>query len=161
MTRGRHAAGCISHSISSQPANFIWISDAVLTQTFSRFCRLQRRHGSCVPGPLEARRRASRRKTTNLASPTWGEAFTIPSELIESGAQPAAWWQNAVRWSADQSMWFIINTHLQTDSQQLVTLCFHGCYFLPNLPCQMSQLLRKRQTQISCPGLRQQRYRQI
>jgi len=141
MTRGRHATGCISHSISSQPANFIWISDAVLTKTFSRFCRLQRRHGSCVPGPLEARRRASRRKTTNLASPTWAEGYTNPSELIERGAQPAAWWQNAVKWSADQSMCFIVNAQVQTDNQQLATLCFHGFCFLLNLLRQMSQLL--------------------
>ncbi|KEF60093.1 uncharacterized protein A1O9_04943, partial [Exophiala aquamarina CBS 119918] len=101
MTRGKHAADCISHSISSQPANFVWISDALLTQTLSRFCQ-QRRHGSCVPGPLEARRRASRRKTTSLAFPSWGDVFTNPSELIERGAQPAAWWQNGVNWSPDQ-----------------------------------------------------------
>ncbi|KAK5052481.1 hypothetical protein LTR84_002345 [Exophiala bonariae] len=102
MTRGRNAAGCISHSISSQPANSIWISDALLTQTFTRFCQ-QRRHGSCVPGPLEARRRASRRKTTNLAFPSWGEGFVNPTDFISRGAQPAAWWQNVVNWSTDQT----------------------------------------------------------
>lgn len=43
----------------------IWITDDVLADAFSRFLRLsrsRRRHGSNIPGPLEARRRLAKRK---------------------------------------------------------------------------------------------------
>jgi hypothetical protein len=46
----------------------IWVSDELLSSTFHRFfrdtCPHQRRHGSHVPGPLEARRRATKRRMT-------------------------------------------------------------------------------------------------
>ncbi|KAH6202441.1 hypothetical protein HBI15_183440 [Parastagonospora nodorum] len=44
----------------------IWISDELLSSAFHRFfrssCPHQKRHGSHVPGPLEARRRAAKRR---------------------------------------------------------------------------------------------------
>lgn len=46
----------------------IWISDELLSSTLHRFfrasCPHQKRHGSHVPGPLEARRRAAKRRMT-------------------------------------------------------------------------------------------------
>ncbi|KAF2466769.1 uncharacterized protein BDR25DRAFT_305977 [Lindgomyces ingoldianus] len=59
------------HSFSPEP---VWISDELLSLTLERFlritCHQQRRHGSHVPGPLEARRRAVKRRMTALASPS-------------------------------------------------------------------------------------------
>ena len=46
-------------------SNHIWISDELLAEAFNRYVRVShttRRYGSNVPGPLEARRRASRRR---------------------------------------------------------------------------------------------------
>ncbi|KAF2702648.1 hypothetical protein K504DRAFT_508763 [Pleomassaria siparia CBS 279.74] len=64
-----------AHSIASPPLQHIWISDDLLTRTFHQFfhqffhreCAHQRRHGSHVPGPLEARRRAVKRRMTAQA----------------------------------------------------------------------------------------------
>src|ERR1700753_1744609 len=52
----------------SQNEDFIWIPESLLSDTTSRFFRLegpcssQKRHGSNVPGPLEARRRLAKRR---------------------------------------------------------------------------------------------------
>lgn len=46
-------------------SNHIWISDEVLSEAFNRFVRVShtsRRHGSNVPGPLEARKRSAKRR---------------------------------------------------------------------------------------------------
>jgi len=46
-------------------SNHIWISDDILSEAFNRYVRVShasRRYGSNVPGPLEARRRASKRR---------------------------------------------------------------------------------------------------
>ncbi|KAL8680407.1 MAG: hypothetical protein Q9224_006944, partial [Gallowayella concinna] len=50
-------------------SNHIWISDDFLHQTLHRYLQLQvgRRHGSAVPGPLEARKRAAKRRMMGLA----------------------------------------------------------------------------------------------
>jgi hypothetical protein len=59
---------------SLQPSSpqHIWISDNLLADALSRFfptsCPQQKRHGSHVPGPLEARRRAAKRRMTVSAS---------------------------------------------------------------------------------------------
>lgn len=51
------------------PRNAIWISDDLFNSALRRFVLLavSRRHGSYVPGPLEARRRAAKRRIMNLA----------------------------------------------------------------------------------------------
>ena len=85
MTRGIGAAGAIQFSARTRPANFVWISDELLACTFARFC--QRRHGSCVPGPLEARRRAAKRKNTSLASQSWSPVSLDPGQHV-------SWWQS-------------------------------------------------------------------
>jgi hypothetical protein len=46
-------------------SNHIWISDELLAEAFNRYVRVShatRRYGSNVPGPLEARRRATKRR---------------------------------------------------------------------------------------------------
>jgi len=55
-------------SLQSSSSQHIWISDDLLTGALNRFflssCPQQKRHGSHVPGPLEARRRAAKRRMT-------------------------------------------------------------------------------------------------
>ncbi|KAL1582243.1 hypothetical protein WHR41_09099 [Cladosporium halotolerans] len=50
----------------------IWISDELLSEAFNRYVRVShtsRRYGSNVPGPLEARRRASKRRMGCAVTP--------------------------------------------------------------------------------------------
>ncbi|PGH04647.1 hypothetical protein AJ80_08481 [Polytolypa hystricis UAMH7299] len=56
-------------------ADHIWISDSVLAQLFAQFAsrgryqhQQQKRHGSSVPGPLEANRRLARRRAMDIAA---------------------------------------------------------------------------------------------
>lgn len=53
-------------SLQTPAPPHIWISDELLSSAFHRFfrssCPHQKRHGSHVPGPLEARRRAAKRR---------------------------------------------------------------------------------------------------
>ncbi|KAF2685613.1 hypothetical protein K458DRAFT_387571 [Lentithecium fluviatile CBS 122367] len=55
-------------SLSPAPSPHVWISDDLLALAVNRFFRVscphQTRHGSHVPGPLEARRRAAKRRMT-------------------------------------------------------------------------------------------------
>lgn len=56
--------------------NHVWISDELLNnlyQSFS-FSITLKRHGSSVPGPLEAQRRAAKRRMMGLANVGGGEA---------------------------------------------------------------------------------------
>ena len=87
MNKGLSAATCVSH----QRPSFIWISDGLLADTFARFCH-QKRHGSNVPGPLEAQRRTSRRKNTSLAYATHSAPSVDPS-LVLTRSQNVDWWQ--------------------------------------------------------------------
>lgn len=52
----------------------LWISGDILNDALSRFTlfKFSRRHGSSIPGPLEARRRAAKRRVMNLVSPPAG-----------------------------------------------------------------------------------------
>ena len=50
---------------AAQTLQHLWVTDDVLAEAFNRFMRVSnttRRHGSHVPGPLEARRRLAKRK---------------------------------------------------------------------------------------------------
>jgi hypothetical protein len=71
----------------------LWITDALLNETFNRFSRGCRRHGSHVPGPLEARKRATRRKNTSLA---YNGASAAPIDVagLFGPGQQGGWWQN-------------------------------------------------------------------
>lgn len=70
----------------------MWISDALLADSFNRFCQ-HRRHGSSVPGPLEAQRRAAKRKNTSLAPAAHGGVSIDPSILLGSKSK-IEWWQS-------------------------------------------------------------------
>ncbi|KAF3025221.1 hypothetical protein E8E15_004592 [Penicillium rubens] len=76
-----------------------WISDDLLAATFRRFANGQRRHGSCVPGPLEARRRLAKRRNTALASLGGGPAEDIACLFGRNGREHMKWtdhpWQRA------------------------------------------------------------------
>ncbi|EMD68704.1 hypothetical protein COCSADRAFT_134746 [Bipolaris sorokiniana ND90Pr] len=66
----RPSAACrrAVQSLQLPTAHHIWISDDLLARALNPFfpssCPHQRRHGSNVPGPLEARRRAAKRRMT-------------------------------------------------------------------------------------------------
>jgi hypothetical protein len=58
-------------SLQSPAPQHIWVPDEVLSLAVHRFfhstCPQQKRHGSNIPGPLEARRRAAKRRMTASA----------------------------------------------------------------------------------------------
>lgn len=56
----------------------VWISDGLLYREIHQFIlsRIARRHGSFVLGPLEARRRAAKRRMMNLAEVGGGRGGT-------------------------------------------------------------------------------------
>ena len=75
----------------SKNAN-VWVSDELLTDTFNAFVRNHTRHGSNVPGPLEARRRSGKRKLTSLGQSAVANHSFDPAGLF--GCQPqAGWWK--------------------------------------------------------------------
>ncbi|KAL8655139.1 MAG: hypothetical protein Q9226_003163 [Calogaya cf. arnoldii] len=59
---------------ATHPTDHIWISDDFLNHALSRYVQLYvgRRHGSAIPGPLEARKRAAKRRMMGLAPTTAG-----------------------------------------------------------------------------------------
>ncbi|KAJ6127053.1 hypothetical protein N7523_002665 [Penicillium sp. IBT 18751x] len=67
MSLSRHAYRHALKPPASSTSDHLWISDDLLATTFRHFANGQRRHGSCVPGPLEARRRLAKRRNTALA----------------------------------------------------------------------------------------------
>lgn len=58
------------------PTDHVWISDDILNGALRSFalCRTHNRHGSSTPGPLEARKRAAKRRLMNIA-PARGTAI--------------------------------------------------------------------------------------
>lgn len=93
MRLSRNARGHFlqhSHTFTNSisVSDHVWISQELLTSTFRSFARGQRRHGSQVPGPLEARRRLAKRRNTALASVTGSGPFDDPSCLFgENGKE--------------------------------------------------------------------------
>ncbi|KAH7094992.1 hypothetical protein FB567DRAFT_511484 [Paraphoma chrysanthemicola] len=85
-------------SLHPPSAQHIWVSDELLSSTFNRFfrdsCPHQRRHGSHVPGPLEARRRAAKRRMTVSANFYPQDSFPLSFSLgalfgLRSSPQPS------------------------------------------------------------------------
>lgn len=68
MRFSKHACRHATQPSTSALFDHVWINEDSLTAAFRRFANGQRRHGSRVPGPLEARRRLAKRKNTALAN---------------------------------------------------------------------------------------------
>lgn len=80
------------------PKDYVWISEEVLNNAINHFSRgiTFRRHVGAVPGPLEARKRAAKRRMVNLAQV--GRAGEIdPSVFGGSGSAPG---QNGWQWQS-------------------------------------------------------------
>lgn len=90
------------HSIKPASSQHIWISDDHLSRALSHFfravCPHQKRYGSHVPGPLEAQRRAAKRKMTAQASYQDYEPYASPLSIF--GA-----WFAAVRRRRGEPKW--------------------------------------------------------
>lgn len=99
MSFGRHAYRHALKPPATATLDHPWISDDLLAATFRRFANSQRRHGSCVPGPLEARRRLAKRRNTALASIGGGPAEDIACLFGRNGREHMKWtdhpWQRA------------------------------------------------------------------
>jgi hypothetical protein len=123
-------------------SNHIWISDELLSEAFNRYVSVShatRRYGSNVPGPLEARRRASKRRmgcavaATSMGPPggDFGALFGAGAggKTIENrwtwkaaGAQPVVTEKNSNGWNwgansseppAKMNMWERWDQHLE------------------------------------------------
>jgi hypothetical protein len=72
MRRTPFACHRAVQSLQLPSTQSIWVSDELLSSTLDHFFRIscphQKRHGSHVPGPLEARRRAAKRRMTLSAN---------------------------------------------------------------------------------------------
>lgn len=99
MSFGRHACRHALKPPSTPSLDHLWVSDDLLATTFRRFANGQRRHGSCVPGPLEARRRLAKRRNTALAGIGGGPVEDIACLFGRNGREHLKWtdqpWQRA------------------------------------------------------------------
>ncbi|KAJ5495860.1 hypothetical protein N7539_000976 [Penicillium diatomitis] len=91
MSFGRHACRQALKPSALPLHDHLWISDDLLAITFRRFANSQRRHGSCVPGPLEARRRLAKRRNTALAGFGAGPAEDIACLFGRNGREHMKW----------------------------------------------------------------------
>ncbi|OOQ85235.1 hypothetical protein PEBR_26857 [Penicillium brasilianum] len=91
MSFGRHAYRHALKFTATPTLDHLWISDDLLAATFRRFANGQRRHGSCVPGPLEARRRLAKRRNTALAGFGAGSAEDIACLFGRNGREHMKW----------------------------------------------------------------------
>ncbi len=91
MARTLHASRRVVTSKNTPFQDSIWISDALLAESFHRFTCAQSRHGSHVPGPMEARRRANKRKNTSLAQ--FAASPPVDPNVLFGSGPHTAWWQ--------------------------------------------------------------------
>lgn len=91
MSFGRHACRHALKPPATPTLDYLWVSDDLLAATFRRFANGQRRHGSCVPGPLEARRRLAKRRNTALASIGGGPLEDISCLFGRNGREHMKW----------------------------------------------------------------------
>ncbi|EKG12206.1 hypothetical protein MPH_10689 [Macrophomina phaseolina MS6] len=88
--------GAVQHA-TFQRTQHVWITDDVLADAFHRFLNVsnasRKRYGSNVPGPLEARRRASKRRIMGLAtgSPGVGPDIGVLFGTENPGIQAWKW----------------------------------------------------------------------
>jgi len=81
----------------------IWITDDLLAETYRRFVQTSithdcRRHGSNVPGPLEARRRQARRRIGLATGAGTSLAPFDLGALLGLNARPPANWETSWKW---------------------------------------------------------------
>lgn len=99
MSFKRHACCLLQSHHPTTTTNHVWISDELLDSLYQRFSlsRIPKRCGSSVPGPLEAQRRAAKRRMMGLAKLEGGEGGPIhPAFLagLGSGRELYGWkWQ--------------------------------------------------------------------
>ena len=86
--------GCLPRNAVTSSSPAVWITDAVLAESLRRFTCTHRRHGSNVPGPLEARRRGAKRRNTNLA---YNGASPVDPAILFPKESRDAWWQQESR----------------------------------------------------------------
>ena len=88
----RRQVCCLPLHINAQK-NHVWISEDV-DSAMHRFAhgKVQRRHVGLAPGPLEAQKRATKRRMVNLAQVGGGADFD-PSVLRGLGAPKHAEWK--------------------------------------------------------------------
>ncbi|KAF2641500.1 hypothetical protein P280DRAFT_517698 [Massarina eburnea CBS 473.64] len=88
MRRSPIACHRAVQTLNPDPAQHVWVPDDLLARAVHRFfrvnCTHQKRHGSHVPGPLEARRRAPKRRMTAQAN-IYPQAGFVPP-LFNFGA---------------------------------------------------------------------------
>lgn len=92
MSLGRH--GCCLPLRLNAPKDHIWVSEDVLNSAMRRLAygRIPKRHVGLAPGPLEARKRATKRRMMNFAQIGGGAGFD-PSVL--PGPERVDWtWQS-------------------------------------------------------------------
>ncbi|KAJ6028468.1 hypothetical protein N7540_004044 [Penicillium herquei] len=114
MSFGRHAyRQALKPPVIPTP-DHPWVSDDLLAATFRRFAHGQRRHGSCVPGPLEARRRLARRRNTALAGFGGAPADDIACLFGRNGREHMKWtdhpWQRTHIDTQDMSSYAFATT---------------------------------------------------
>src|ERR1700728_3221984 len=93
MTRTIRASRRVLTSTTLSSIEPIWISESLLAESFHRFTCTQTRHGSNVPGPMEARRRANKRRNTNMAQ--IGPGPPIDANVLFGAGPHHAWWQTS------------------------------------------------------------------
>lgn len=91
MSLRRHVC-CVPLRLNA-PKDHIWVSEDVLNSAMRHFAhgRIPRRHVGLAPGPLEARKRATKRRMMNLAQVGGGEGFD-PGVLPGLGAPERVDW---------------------------------------------------------------------
>ena len=84
----------IGHSVLRQSTALIprWRSDSLLTESIQRLSWVHCRRGSSVPGPLEARRRATRRRNASLAS-VGPSGLPVDVGLLFGPSRDIQWWK--------------------------------------------------------------------
>lgn len=96
MSFKRHACSYLQPQQPNSPTNHIWISDELLNNLYRSFSlsKIARRYGSSVPGPLEAQRRAAKRRMMGLAKAGGGAIDPALLVGLDSGRDLYGWkWQ--------------------------------------------------------------------
>lgn len=87
MSLRRDACRLVLSHQSETTSNHVWISDELLNSLYQRFSVsiVPKRYGSSVPGPLEAQRRAAKRRMMGLANVGGGEGGGFNPAFLAQG----------------------------------------------------------------------------